>query len=104
MLGWGGTDKIYSFSDPAGHRIRHIKKLLALLGIDKAFFVGNSAGGGTVLRASVMDPVPLEIQQTVTTGGDASGFKTISRADPECYTPPLDDMQTVCALLHDDWR
>jgi hypothetical protein len=37
MLGWGGTDKIYNFSDPAGYRIRHIKRLLEILGVAKAF-------------------------------------------------------------------
>ena len=102
MLGWGGTDKIYSFSDPAGHRIRHIKKLLELLGVEKAFFVGNSAGGGTVLRASVMDPVPFEIQKMVTICGNASVFKTNSQADLENYTPSLENMKKVVALLYHD--
>src|SRR6266511_1301458 len=44
-LGWGHTEKIYSFSDPAGLRIRHLQRFLETLGICKAFFVGNSAGG-----------------------------------------------------------
>src|SRR5437870_7777515 len=74
MLGWGGTDKIYSFSDPAGHRIRHIKKLLELLGVAKAFFVGNSAGGGTVLGASVMDLVPFVVQKMGTICASARVF------------------------------
>src|SRR5262245_47936288 len=41
MLGWGGTDKIYNFSDPAGYRINHLRRLFDLLGIHQAFFVGN---------------------------------------------------------------
>ena len=28
ILGWGETDKIYSFSDPAGYRINHMKRFL----------------------------------------------------------------------------
>ena len=59
MLGWGGTDKIYNFSDPAGYRINHLRRLLDLLGIHQAFFVGNSAGGGTILRAAVWNRRPF---------------------------------------------
>lgn len=102
MLGWGGTDKIYNFSDPAGYRIKHIKRLLEALGIIKAFFVGNSAGGGTILRASVMEPLPLQIQKMVTICGNASFFKTISQADLENYTPSRENMKRLVALLYHD--
>jgi 2-hydroxymuconate-semialdehyde hydrolase len=104
MLGWGGTDKIYSFSDPAGHRIRHLQRLLDTLGVGKAFFVGNSAGGGTILRASVLDPVPLQMERMVTICGNASAFKTISQADLENYTPSLGNMEKIVKLLFHDSR
>jgi 2-hydroxymuconate-semialdehyde hydrolase len=102
MLGWGGTEKIYNFSDPAGHRIRHIKQLLEMLGVTEAFFVGNSSGGGTVLRASVMDPPPFQIKKMVTICGNASVFKTNFQADLENYTPSLDNMKKIVALLYHD--
>ena len=102
MLGWGGTDKIYNFSDPAGYRIKHLMRLLELLGIARAFFVGSSSGGGTILRASVMDPVPFQIMKMVTICGNASVYKTISQADLENYTPSLEHMKKVVALLHHD--
>ena len=102
MLGWGGTDKIYNFSDPAGHRIRHIKQLLQMLAVREAFFVGNSAGGGTVLRASVMEPAPFKIRKMVTICGNASVFKTAFQADLENYTPSLENMKKIVALLYHD--
>jgi 2-hydroxymuconate-semialdehyde hydrolase len=102
MLGWGGTDKIYNFSDPAGYRIKHLKGLLELLGIGKAFFVGNSSGGGTILRAAVMEPPPFQIQKMVTICGNASVFKTNSQADLEDYTPSFDNMKKIVALLYHD--
>jgi 2-hydroxymuconate-semialdehyde hydrolase len=37
MLGWGETDELYSFSDRAAHRIRHIKRLLETVGITSTF-------------------------------------------------------------------
>ena len=52
VLGWGATDKIYSFSDPAGYRISHMKRFLETIGVEEAYFVGNSAGGGLILRAA----------------------------------------------------
>lgn len=102
ILGWGLTDKIYSFSDPAGLRIKHLQRFLEILGIGKAFFVGNSAGGGLVLRASVRQPAPLQIQKMVTICGNASVFKTNSQADLENYTPSLDNMKKIVALLYHD--
>jgi 2-hydroxymuconate-semialdehyde hydrolase len=102
ILGWGETDKLYSFSDPAGLRIKHMQRFLESLGIGKAYFVGNSAGGGLVLRASVRQPAPLQIRKMVTICGNASVFKTNSQADLENYTPSLDNMQKIVALLFHD--
>ena len=31
ILGWGETDKLYSFSDPAGLRIKHLQRFLEIL-------------------------------------------------------------------------
>jgi pimeloyl-ACP methyl ester carboxylesterase len=102
ILGWGQTDKLYSFSDPAGLRIKHLQRLLDILAIGKAFFVGNSAGGGVILRASVRRPAPLQIQKMVTICGNASVFKTNSQADLENYTPSLENMKKIVALLYHD--
>ena len=102
ILGWGQTDKLYSFTDPAGLRIKHMQRFLEMLGIGKAFFVGNSAGGGFILRASVRRPAPLQIQKMVTICGNASVFKTNSQADLENYAPSLENMKKIVALLYHD--
>ena len=102
ILGWGHTDKVYSFSDPAGLRIRHLQRFLETLGIGSAFFVGNSAGGGLILRAAVRNPAPLQIHKMVTICGNASVFKTTSQADLENYTPSLENMKKIVALLYHD--
>ena len=102
ILGWGQTDKLYSFTDPAGLRIKHVQRFLEILGIGRAFFVGNSAGGGLVLRASVRTPAPFQIQKMVTICGNASVFKTNSQADLENYTPSLENMKKIVALLYHD--
>lgn len=102
LLGWGKTDKLYSFSDPAGLRIKHLQRFLEALGIGPAYFVGNSAGGGLILRAAVRQPSPLQIRKMVTICGNASVFKTNSQADLENYTPSLENMKKIVALLYHD--
>jgi 2-hydroxymuconate-semialdehyde hydrolase len=102
ILGWGQTDKIYSFSDPAGLRIKHLQRFLETLGIGKAYFVGNSAGGGLVLRGSVRRPPPLQIEKMVTICGNASVFKTTAQADLDNYTPSIENMKKIVALLYQD--
>jgi pimeloyl-ACP methyl ester carboxylesterase len=102
ILGWGQTDKLYSFSDPAGLRIKHMQRFLEALGIGKAYFVGNSAGGGLILRGAVRDPAPFQIAKMVTICGNASVFKTHSQADLENYTPSPENMRKIVALLYHD--
>src|SRR5258707_8384987 len=65
ILGWGQTDKVYSFSDPAGLRIKHLQRFFEALGIGKAHFVGNSAGGGVILPPLVRPPAPVQGQKIV---------------------------------------
>jgi len=80
ILGWGQTEKIYSFSDPAG--LAHptsAEKFLETLD-RKAFFVGNSAGGGLILRTAVRHPPTVANSKMVTICGNASVFKTTSQA------------------------
>jgi 2-hydroxymuconate-semialdehyde hydrolase len=102
MLGFGQTAKVYSFSDPSGLRITHLRHLLELLGVDAAYFAGNSAGGGTLLRAAVMDPLPLPMVKMVTICGNAGIFKSTSQADIETYDPSLRNMRKLLELLFHD--
>jgi len=102
MLGYGLTDKIYSFSDPSGFRIKHIKRFLEVIGITRAFFVGNSTGGGTLVRAAVMKPVPFQIEKMVTICGNAGIFKTEAQTVIESYEPSLESMERIMGLLFHD--
>ena len=104
MLGFGLTDKVYSFSDPAGFRIKHLKRLLEDIGIEKAYFVGNSAGGGTILRAAVMEPPPFQMEKMVTICGNGGIFKTDAQASIESYTPTVENMERLMSLLFHDKR
>ena len=92
MLGYGRTAKIYSFSDPSGFRMTHLSQLMDVAGVGDAFYVGNSAGGGTLLRSAVRSPSPLRMKKMVTICGNAGVFKSESQADLEDYTPSIENM------------
>ncbi len=102
MLGFGQTDKIYSFSDPAGFRIKHLRRFLKAIGVEMAYFVGSSSGGGTILRAAAMDPPALPIEKMVTICGNASLFKTEAQNRLENYSPSLENMEEIMGLLFHD--
>src|SRR5947209_2721355 len=62
MLGFGGTDKLYSFTDPAGFRIRFVRDFMDTLCIPSAHFMGNSFGGSLILTVAAMPPVAWNIR------------------------------------------
>lgn len=49
MLGYGGSAKVADFVDGRGMRIRHIASLCSQLGVQAAYFVGNSMGAINLL-------------------------------------------------------
>ena len=102
MLGYGRTAKIYSFSDPSGFRMTHLSQLMDVAGVGDAFYVGNSAGGGTLLRSAVRNPSPLRMKKMVTICGNAGVFKSESQADLEDYTPSIENMRKLLKLLFHD--
>jgi pimeloyl-ACP methyl ester carboxylesterase len=69
MLGYGGTAKVLDFVDGRGMRIRHIARLCELLGIDSAFFVGNSMGAINLVADTTSDEPKLPVRAMVTICG-----------------------------------
>lgn len=102
MLGYGLTDKIYNFSDPMGFRIKHIKRFLEAVGVEKATFVGNSAGGGIILKAAIMNHPPFQIARIVTICGTGGLFKTENHSLLRSYTPSVENMRKLMSLLFYD--
>lgn len=69
LPGWGDTDKVYSFSERTGFRIRHVAEFCRLRSVENAYFIGSSFAGGLLLNAAGHPKCPLPITKLITIGG-----------------------------------
>ncbi len=68
-LGFGGTDKLFDFTDMWRRRVAHITGFLAVLGIAKAHFIGNSMGASTLVTVAAGADCPWPIDRMVIASG-----------------------------------
>jgi 2-hydroxymuconate-semialdehyde hydrolase len=71
-LGFGKTEKLFSFENMRKKRVDHIAAFLRALDVSSAHFVGNSMGGTMLLEvaATPAPPWPIERVVAVCGGGD----------------------------------
>jgi 2-hydroxymuconate-semialdehyde hydrolase len=102
MLGYGGSAKVLDFVDGRGMRIRHIARFCALLGIDAAFFVGNSMGAINLLvDATSTEPVlPAVALVTICGGGEIQSNRHMTALYD--YDATLPAMRLIVGALFDD--
>ena len=104
MLGFGHTDKIYNFTDPAGFRIRFIRDWMDTLCVPSAHFIGNSFGGSLILAVAATHPVAWNIRSVVTSSG--GGFAPVNEARTTLndYDGSRDWMRRILQVLFWDER
>ena len=100
MLGFGGTDKAVFFGEnPYEPRLRHIECLLNALDITDAHFVGNSFGGGVVLRLSIRPGTRWRMKSATSICGTGGPFRTPAGIQGAFeYTPSVE-----AARVLDTW-
>lgn len=105
MLGFGYTDKVYNFTDPAGFRIRFVRDWMETLCIPSAHWVGNSFGGSLILTVAASRPVAWNIRSIVTSSG--GGYAPVNKARNTLndYDGSRDWMRRILQVLfwHDRW-
>jgi 2-hydroxymuconate-semialdehyde hydrolase len=104
MVGFGQTDKIYNFTDPAGFRVRFVRDWMETLCIPSAHFVGNSFGGSLILSVAASRPVAWNIRSIVTSSG--GGFAPVNEARTVLndYDGTRDWMRRILQVLFWDER
>jgi pimeloyl-ACP methyl ester carboxylesterase len=77
MAGFGGTDKVFRFDDPAALRINHIRDFMDVLCIEEAHFIGNSFGGGLILKVASAERPAWNIKKIISiSGGGPNNLET----------------------------
>jgi 2-hydroxymuconate-semialdehyde hydrolase len=98
-LGFGKSEKIFSFEDMQALRIRHIALFLETLGVIQAHFIGNSMGGGQLARAATMDPPAFPIVKMVLGGAGGFAPRNEAREILNSYEGSRDHMRACVETL-----
>nr|WP_198429213.1 alpha/beta fold hydrolase [Nocardia bovistercoris] len=102
MLGFGGSAKVLDFTDGRGMRIRHIARLLELLGVAAAHFVGNSMGAINLLVDATSERPRLPMRSLVAICGGGEIQQNEHMRALYDYDATLAAMRLiVTALFHD---
>jgi pimeloyl-ACP methyl ester carboxylesterase len=104
MVGFGYTDKVYDFGDPAGFRVRFVRDWMETLCIGSAHFMGNSFGGSLVLTVAAATPCPWNIRSIVTSAGGGYAPVNEARAVLNDYDGTREWMRRILQVLFWDER
>jgi len=104
MVGFGLTDKLVSFSDQAGLRVRHVRAFMDVLCIDSAHFMGNSFGGSLILNVASQDEPAWNIRSIVGASGGGFAPDNDARKVLTNYDGSRESMKALLQVLFYDSR
>lgn len=103
LPGWGDSDKIYSFSERTGFRVRHVAEFCRVMGVDNAFFIGSSFSGGLLLNAVGSSNNVLPIAKLITIGGGGELARDATARDVlQTYDGSPEHMRSALQVLFYD--
>lgn len=102
QIGYGETAKVIDFNEGRRMRIRHVAKLLELLGIEEARFVGNSMGGVNLLVDATSDHPLLPVKSMIVICGGGEILRNRHSNALFEYDATFEAMRLIVeALFHD---
>ncbi len=102
MTGFGRTDLVYSFTDPVGFRIRHLRRFMETLCLGPAHFIGNSFGGGLVLQIAAQEELGLKVRSVVAVSGGGKAPDNDARKTLTDYNGRREEMREILRVLFFD--
>jgi len=81
LPGFGDSDKIYSFSERTGFRVRHLVEFCRMKSVEKAHFIGSSFAGGLLLNAAGDPDCALPCDRLVSVCGGGALAKDPTHRD-----------------------
>jgi pimeloyl-ACP methyl ester carboxylesterase len=104
LAGFGWTERLYSFSDPTGLRVRHLRRFMEILAIGPAHFIGNSFGGSLTLAVAAAERPAWPIRSIVAVSGGGHAPDNDARKVLTGYNGARDEMREILKVLFFDER
>jgi pimeloyl-ACP methyl ester carboxylesterase len=102
MVGYGHTEKLFSFEDQFDLRVSHLGAFLETLCVEETYAIGNSLGGGDLLSVLSEDcPLEWPVTKAVSVsggGGPPAGFEDILTE----YQGTSDGMRDILDVLYSE--
>ena len=102
IVGFGWTEKLVSFSDQAGLRIRHVRAFIDALCIDSAHFIGNSFGGSVILTVASREQPDWNIRSVISVSGGGPAPDNAARRVLTNYDGSREGMREILKVLFYD--
>ena len=99
MVGFGRTDKLFSFTDQWTLRVQHIGSFLDLLGIPAAHFIGSSFSGGLIQRVATLQPPRWNILSIISVSGGGYAPDNAARQTLNNYDGSREQMREILKVL-----
>lgn len=101
-LGYGKTEKLFSFDNMRARRETHIAAFLQAIGIARAHFIANSMGGTMLLAAAASDPAPWPMDRIIVVAGGGDIPDNAARAILNSYDCTLGHMRKIVETMFVD--
>jgi pimeloyl-ACP methyl ester carboxylesterase len=101
-LGYGHTEKLYDFSNPRERPLRHMRRLLEIIDVESANFIGNSMGGSMLVQVAAREPTALPIRSMVLGPGGGGTPETPERKVLLAYDGSDAAMRALVAAMFYD--
>jgi pimeloyl-ACP methyl ester carboxylesterase len=102
QLGYGHTAKVHDFTDGRAARIRHIARFCDVLGIQAAYFAGNSMGALNILADVTSDRPLLPARKIALVCGGGEIQRNQHLAALQDYDTSLEGMRRIVTALFAD--
>ena len=99
ILGFGRTDKLYSFTNQESFRIQHIRHFMETLCIPAAHFIGSSFSGGLIQRVATTRPTLWNIQSIISVNGGGNSPNNKYRQIMNSYDGTREHMREILKVL-----
>jgi 2-hydroxymuconate-semialdehyde hydrolase len=98
-IGYGRTEKVFSFDDMWSYRVRHISSFLRTACIERAHFAGNSMGGTLLLNVAAMSAPVWPLEKIVVVAGGGEVPQNEARATLSAFDGTYESMSQIVDVM-----